>query len=220
MKKKAGIVIIGIIMVLVACSGSITGELYIRDLLDLADSPNQVYFTQGTVSVESLGSDNNEELKEMMTSWFREATNFREVSVDYSTYLVADIKIPVTHVNNEQIKKDEDLLSIIVKSDKSGELDFGVRFKKEVFSKIQQYIESEYYQDISIKDWDFTIDLKNDTRDAQTVILQTIYANAEPLLLPVSTTINQRETIELGFPDILRDYSYAEGEVFFGKILL
>jgi hypothetical protein len=220
MKKKAGIVIIGIIMVLVACSGSITGELYIRDLLDLADSPNQVYFTQGTLSIESLGSDNNEELKEMMTSWFREATNFREVSVDYSTYLVADIKIPVTHVNNEQIKKDEDLLSIIVKSDKSGELDFGVRFQKKAFAKIQQYLKSEYFQDISIQDWNFTIDLKNDTRESQTVILQTIYANDEPLLFPMSTSINERETIELSFPDILRDYGYAEGEVFFGKIIL
>ena len=36
MKKKAGIVAIGIVLLLVACSGSITSELYIRDLLDLA----------------------------------------------------------------------------------------------------------------------------------------------------------------------------------------
>ncbi|OPZ55132.1 MAG: hypothetical protein BWY88_01434 [Synergistetes bacterium ADurb.Bin520] len=39
-----------------------------------------------------------------------------------------------------------------------------------------------FYQNLSISDWTFSIDLKNDTRNAQSLTLQTIYANDEPLL--------------------------------------
>lgn len=220
MKKKAGIVAIGIVLLLVACSGSITSELYIRDLLDLAASPDQVFYTQGTVSVESFGSDSNEDLKEMITTWFRDAQNFRETTIDFSTYLVADIKIPVAYADNEQVKKEQDLLSIIVRKDKPNELDFGIRLNKNVFAKIQEHVRDMFYQDLSISDWTFSIDLKNDTRNAQSMTLQTIYANDEPLLYPKTITVKERETVKLSFPDILRDYSYLYGDVFFGTLAL
>ena len=220
MKKKAGIVAIGIVLLLVACSGSITSELYIRDLLDLAARPDQVFYTQGTVSVESFGSDSNEDLKEMITTWFRDAQNFRETTIDFSTYLVADIKIPVAYADNEQVKKEQDLLSIIVRKDKPNELDFGIRLDKNVFAKIQEHVRDMFYQDLSISDWTFSIDLKNDTRNAQSLTLQTIYANDEPLLYQKTMTVKERETVKLSFPDILRDYSYRYGDVFFGTLAL
>lgn len=221
MKKKAGIIVaIAIVLILVACSGSITSELYIRDLLDLAASPNQVFYTQGTVSVESFGSDSNEDLKEMITTWFRDAQNFRETSIDFSTYLVADIKIPVAYANNEQLKTEQDLLSIVVRKNKPTELEFGIRLDKHVFAKIQEDVMENFYQNLSISDWTFSIDLKNDTRNAQSLTLQTIYANDEPLLYQKTMTVKERETVKLSFPDILRDYSYHYGDVFFGTIKL
>ena len=220
MKKKAGIVAIGIVLLLVACSGSITSELYIRDLLDLAASPDQVFYTQGTVSVESFGSDSNEDLKEMIVTWFRDAQNFRETTIDFSTYLVADIKIPIAYADNELLKKEQDLLSIVVKKDKPRELEFGIRLDKHVFAKIQEDVMENFYQNLSISDWTFSIDLKNDTRNAQSLTLQTIYANDEPLLYPKTMTVKERETVKLSFPDILRDYSYRYGDVFFGTLAL
>ncbi len=220
MKKKAGIVAIGIVLLLVACSGSISSELYIRDLLDLAASPNQVFYTQGTVSVESFGSDSNEDLKEMIVTWFRDAQNFRETTIDFSTYLVADIKIPIAYADNELLKEEQDLLSIVVKKDKLRELEFGIRLDKNVFAKIQEHVREMFYQDLSISDWTFSIDLKNDTRNAQSLTLQTIYANDEPLLYQKTMIVKERETVKLSFPDILRDYSYRYGDVFFGTLAL
>ena len=100
----------------------------------------------------------------MITTWFRDAQNFRETTIDFSTYLVADIKIPVAYADNEQVKKEQDLLSIIVRKDKPNELDFGIRLNKNVFAKIQEHVRDMFYQDLSISDWTFSIDLKNDTK--------------------------------------------------------
>ncbi|NLZ77650.1 MAG: hypothetical protein GX911_06745 [Spirochaetales bacterium] len=220
MNKKVGIVAIGIVLLLVACSGSITSELYIRDLLDLAASPDEVFYTQGTVSVESFGSDSDEDLKEMIATWFRDARNFREVTIDFSTYLVADIGIPVAYADNEELRNGQDLLSIVVRKDSPHELDFGIRLDKNVFAMIQEHVMECFYQDLSISDWTFSIDLKNDTRNVQSMTLQTIYANDEPLLYPKTIIVKERETVKLDFPDILRDYSYLYGDVFFGTLAL
>lgn len=220
MKKRLGILILASLLVLVACTGSISGELYIRDLLDLADDPTQVFFTKGTVSIETMGNDYDEDLKQLLKNWFRDASGLRKQTVGYTSYIVADISIPVAHLFTDQIDFEDDLLSVIVLDDNPGLLDFGVLFNQDIFALIQEDITKNYYPEIELKDWTISLELKNDTRVAHDLYLQSVYANGRPIVYSEFVTIQPRETISLRFPDVLKDFIHDEGGIFFGSLLL
>lgn len=211
--------IVGLMVFVVACSGSITSELYIRDLLDIGEDPSTLYFTAATIEMESPGQESLEQLTRKMQEWFREAQNFRQVEKDFSTYLVADIKVPVLHSTMRDLDTKGDLISLIVQEDAQGDIDFGFRFDQEVFEQIRSYVEEEFWTTLSIQDWEFSISLKNDTRESQRFILQTIYANQQPVLFPEEFILLARDSITLDFADVLRDYAYKEGEVLFGILI-
>ena len=102
-------------LLLTACEGKITAELFIRDILEIGRDSKASFFTTATVEIESLDSDSMEKMKEKIKEWFREPQNFREMSKDYSTFLVADIKVPVSHISKKSQGKKRDLFSLIVK---------------------------------------------------------------------------------------------------------
>lgn len=221
MKKKLTSILIGIgiVLFIVACSGSISSELYIRDILDIGANPSTVYYTTATIEMESPGEDSLEQLTMKMKEWFREAQNFRQVTKDYSTFLVADIKIPVHNRNQKNIDNRHDLLSLVLEEDKKGDINFGFRFDQGMFEQISSYVKDEFWTSVSIQDWAFSIVLKNDTRESQKIVLQTVYANQEPVLFPEEFILNARDSVTINFADVLRDYAYKEGEVLFGTLL-
>lgn len=222
MSKKKTItsaVVVALMLFLVACSGSVVSELYIRDLLDVGENPTAVYYTTATIEMESPGEDSLKQLTEKMQEWFREAQNFRQVERDFSSYLVADIKVPVSNSSMRVFDAKGDLISLIVQENAQGDIDFGFRFDREVFEQISSYVKEEFWTTLSIQDWEFSIILKNDTRESQRVILQTIYANQQPVLFPEEFMLLARDSITLNFADVLRDYAYKEGEVLFGTLI-
>ena len=214
-----GLMGVGTVLFIVACSGSITSELFIRDLIDIGANPSTVYFTTTTIEMESPGEDSLEQLKLKMKEWFREAQNFRQITRDYSTFLVADIKIPVHSRSQMKLDTTRDLLSLVLEENKEGNIDFGFRFDQGMFEQISSYVKDEFWSSVSIQDWTFSIVLKNDTRDSQRIILQTVYANQQPVLFPEEFTLRARDSITINFADVLRDYAYKEGEVLFGTLL-
>ncbi len=215
--KSVFIVVLGLFVV--ACSGSIASELYIRDLLEIGESPDSVFFTTATIEMESPGEESLDQLIAKMQEWFREAQNFRQVEKDFSTYLVADIKVPVLHRDILRVDEKRDLITLIVEEDADDDIGFGFRFDPVLFEEIGAYVQEEFWTSLSIQDWDFSIALKNDTRKTQRVILQTIYANQQPVLFPEAYELLARDSVLLSFPDILRDYAYQKGEVLFGTLI-
>jgi len=85
-RKGITILLLAAILVLVmsGCKLDLTADVYVQDLLDLAQDPGQVLYTSGTIAVESPGSEALEELKEFLSSNFREVENFRTESKNIS----------------------------------------------------------------------------------------------------------------------------------------
>ena len=78
----------------------------------------------------------------------------------------------------------------------------------------------EYWSSVSIKDWNFTVVLKNDTRESQNFVFQSVYANQQPVPFSKEFSLNARDSLMLDFADVLRDYGYEKEQVLFGKLII
>jgi len=215
--RVAGVLIT--LILLVACSGSIATDLYIADIEDVALDPSVIYYTHATLMMESPGSSSVEQLKTKIREWFRDVDNFRETDIDFSSYLVADIMVPVINSNVTVIDAKKDLFTIIATQNTAGETEFGFRFDRSVFDTMNRYVKDEFWSSLSIEDWDFSIDLRNDSRTTKDLLIHSLYVDGEPVLGPKKFTVKNRGTLNLKFSDILRDYGFAHQEVMIGLLL-
>jgi len=208
-----------IMMLFIACSGSISTDLYVADIEDAAVDASAIYYTRAVLMMESPGSSSVEQLKEKIREWFRDVENFRETDIDFTSYLVADIMVPVVNSNVTTIDSKDDLFTIVATQNTAGETEFGFRFDRSVFDTMNRYIKDEFWSSLSIEDWDFSIDLKNDSRKTKDVVIHSLYADGEPVLTPKKFSVKNRDTLNLRFSDILRDYGFAQGEVMIGSLV-
>jgi len=88
-----------------------------------------------------------------------------------------------------------------------------------VFDTMNRYVKDEFWSSLSIEDWDFSIDLKNDSRKTKDVVIHSLYVDDEPVLTPKKFSVKNRDSLNLRFSDILRDYGFAQGEVMIGSLL-
>ena len=219
--KKRGVqwaLLLGVLLFLVACSGSIVTELYFSDIFEIADDYNLVAFTKATIEIETLSEEQDEELNNKIWEWFRDAKNFHTISRDFSSYLVADIKIPIINYANWQFDSSKDLITLLVDLDDEETILLGFSFSEEVFDKINDYLFKTYFTTLKITDWAFTIEVKNDTKEEQVIDLFGVYANQEPILYGKPFYLDPRDSLQIRFGDILRDYAYQNGEAVFGVI--
>lgn len=221
MNKKRGLKLVllaGVVLFLIACTGSVTTELYFSDIFEIAYDQDLIYYTKGTIEIESFSDELDEELNENIKKWFRDAKNFRIIERDFDNFVVADIVVPIINYENYDYDNSNDFLTILVDFTYDGSILLGFELNETVAEMIDDYLSDNYFSSLEIANWDFTIDLKNDTREEYLVELFGVYANEEPLLYGETYIIDSREAIMLRFGDIIKDYAYLYGDAFFGVI--
>ena len=219
--KKRGFrfaLLLGVVLFLVACSGSVVAELYFSDIFEIAYDPDLIYYTKGTIEIESYGDELDEELNNNIRKWFSDAKNFRIVERDFDNYVAADIKVPIINYDNWDFDTSGDLITILVDRDYDDSIYLGFELSDTVVEMIDDYLYENYFSSFEITNWEFTIDLKNDTREDHLVELFGGYANEEPLLYGETYIIDTREAIMIRFGDIIKDYAYLYGDAYFGII--
>ena len=137
-----------------------------------------------------IGDEYNDTIAAFLQEIFREAGNFREQTVDFSTVLLADVRIPVVHVDS--LSEDEDLMSIVVIPLEESGLLFGLTLNEVVFQSIFDFVEEELWQSLSIEDFSVTINLVNDLRETVVVELDSVYVNREPILYAEEFELKRR----------------------------
>jgi len=202
-----------------SCNGKIESDLYLRDLIDAEKNIEECIMTKAVIGFESPSEENKEKVINFIKQNFREVSNVREKPVDYSTYLYADIKIPIKNIQSPFPKDLEDLFYIIVKKENDN-INFGIGLNQNVFIKIKKYVSDEFWQTLDIDNWSFKIIFNNDTRENYNLNVNCCYINNYPY--PFSHTIEffPRDNLEIFIPDVLRDYAYNKGETIFGYLIL
>lgn len=217
MKRTSIIIMLGLAFLLSGCTGEIIADLYVQDIIDVVEG-EQGIFANASIAVESPGSDSTEQVLELLKSCFRDVTNIREQTRDYTTYLLVDVKLPVVDITRERLPYD-DLLTLLVSydSEEGGSL-FGFGVNRDVFINLAKVVKEEFWQTISFSDFDLKIRLINDTKNNVGLLLQNVYMNQKPIIYSRDYSLSRRDTIELRISDIMRDYAYEAGYVFFGGI--
>jgi len=204
-------VLLLVVLLIVACTGSLIADLFLSDVYELTSDTDLVYLTSATIEIESYSDEEDEELYSKISEWFRGASNFRYEVRDFSTFLLVDIKVPIINVENENFDSSRDLITLFIESDYMGTAFLGFRFSEEVFNTMNDYLLSHYLVPLSTKEWRFTVNLYNDTSAMRTLRLEGVYADGKPLLYPTVHTLEPYDSVAITFPDILRDYA-LEGE--------
>ena len=116
MRKWPVVLLLGLALLLAGCSGEVSTDLYIQDILGALELDEEV-LTIGTISIEAGGSEFMEGMVNFFNMYFREPTNFREQSQDYSTYTMADVKIPVLDITDGELDLSDDIIALVVAFD-------------------------------------------------------------------------------------------------------
>ncbi len=214
MRKWPVVLLLGLALLLAGCSGEVSTDLYIQDILDALELDEEV-LTIGTISIEAGGSEFMEGMVNFFNMYFREPTNFREQSRDYSTYTMADVKIPVLDITDGELDLSDDIIALVVAFDEEeGQILFGLAVNQERFASAADYVQEEYWTTLSFSDFNVQVRVINDTRETVRLALQNVYVNQKPVLYSEDYQLARRDALDIRFADVMRDYAYEEGYVF------
>lgn len=209
------------LILLVSCEIGFFCDLYIKDIVDIANGVYDVGYVDSVFVMETTGE--NEELEDFIRQNFRDVENLRVVEDDYyNMYLVFDSKVPIITLDNISKLDDKDLFAIVTKSSISkanaNEIQFGLYMNKDKYEDIKIFIEEQFFSTISMSKIHLYIFLYNDFLTNLKITLNAIYVNYEPIISPTDFILKKDEKLELILSDIIKDYIYNNDYLLFGKI--
>ena len=148
---------------MLGCGGDIKISIYTRDLSEVADSKENIIYTNANMIVESLDDEKDIEFLRQNLNGF---SNEHAVQYNYSTSLSFDIKVPIVSDENS-INFSKDLLSLICKKN-NDEINCYLKYNKNLIEKLGLN-DKPYLDKILIA----TNALKNNLRDIFVLIMQT-----------------------------------------------
>lgn len=201
-----------LLLVLVACSGSLLAYLDISVVDEISEHTDLVYLVDATIQIETLTDEEDGELTAKIGEWFRGAKNIHYEEAAFSNLLVADIKVPVVNFNNQTFDSSGDLITLLVEGDYLGITYLGFRFSESLVDEINDYLLANYFTQLSIKDWQFSINLYNDTAAERSLSLNGVFADEEPVIYPSSYSLSPQEGLKITIGDVLKEWGYRWGE--------
>lgn len=216
-KRLSAVALVLLALVLTGCGGQGTIDLYVQDVFEIVEGTDEQLLTSAVISVESPGEDYNQQLIELLELNFRNATNARTMSQDYSTYIVMDVKVPLLTLDDfEKLWENGDALAIVAFDMEDGSAAFGLALNSDKLEELFGAFSEEVWEPISIEDFSFIIKLYNDTRNPVSVALQGVYVNQVPVAYEAVYEMARRDVLEIRLGDVARDVAYQDGLVVIG----
>lgn len=145
-------------VLLTGCGGRVVTEFYVRDIFDVVEGVEESLFTPSTVVVESPGDEYNEQLIELLEQSFRDPSNARTVTEDYTTYVAVDVKVPILLLDDYyDLWENEDPIGLIVFEMDEGGIGFGLGLNSDKLDVMFAAFQEELWETASIEDFTFTI---------------------------------------------------------------
>ena len=221
-KKLTGIALLLAVLFLTGCGGSVVTDLYVQDILEVlevVEGVKEPMLTTATITVESPGEEYQAQVAELLERTFREATNFRTLSQDFSTYIAMDVKVPILDLDDYlELGMNDDALGIVVMDMDEDGIAFGFAMNGERLDELFTTISDEFWQSVSVRDFIFTVKLISDIREPISVSLQGIYANQAPVAYEEKFDLVRRDVLEIKLGDVMRDSAYQDGLAVFGVL--
>lgn len=220
-KKLLGLGLLFLVVFLTGCGGEIVTDLYIQDVYEVLAGVEEPIFTDAVIAIVVLDEESNAELIESLALNLRDAANPRTWVDDEEdiTYLMMDVKVPILDYEHiEDLWTFGDVLGIVVMETDGGSIALGVGINREKFVELVSFVNDDSWEVLSIRDFNVFVNLVNDTKNPISVVLQSVYADGEPLPYEEVYDFPRASSSELRLSDVARDLAYNEGLMFFGII--
>lgn len=184
-------------LIFVSCGGDIKISIFTRDLSDVISSKENVIYTKANMIVEGLEDESDIYFLQQNLNGF---SNSHSVEYNYSTSLSFDIKIPI-FIEGTKIDTSNDLLLIIGKKN-GNKTDFCLKYNKELYNRINNYIYNKHWQNIELKDFKLKFDMNNDERKNITITSFSSYINGKAYPFEHKEVLKERDNIVIEISEI------------------
>lgn len=218
-RKLSAVALVLLALVLTGCGGQGTIDLYVQDVFEVVEGLDEQILTSAMISVESPGDDYNQQLIELLELNFRNATNARTASQDYSTHILVDVKVPILTLDDFVLLwENDDALAIVVFDMDDGSAAFGLALNSDKLDMLFGAFSEQLWEAVTIEDFTFTIKLYNDARNPVFASLQGVYVNQVPVAYEEVYEMARRDVLEIRLGDVARDAAYQDGLVVVGVL--
>jgi hypothetical protein len=202
-----------LILVLTGCKVNLDGDVYIGDIIDVAETQEQL-FNPMDISFEmssvSACEDDKEKLSIILDKYF---TNFNAkecYSEDFNAFLKTGFDIPVIldlEKNGEFENSQSDLISLTIVSVK---MDTGYRYdvylvlNRILFNSLNAEIYDEFFQKIELDDAKIKLSINNDGRETEKISFASAFVNGEPAVFYSTYDLERRQKLDYIGSDVTR----------------
>ena len=205
MKKKnlfQLLFLLSVLVFVIGCSGTFDIYTYTSDLIDVAESKEELLYSNVNVVVVGLDSEGDIAfLRNNLDSF----SNERIVEVEYMDSLSFDTKIPIIsedyHGNHDFSKN----IIYLLASEDEENYNFRVQYNEDLLKRINQYIYDEYFQKAVFDDFNVKMTLDNDIRGEDlSLTAYSVYVLGEAYPFEYKKNLAHREKLEIEISEVFR----------------
>ncbi len=190
-----------------ACSSTrISGEIYLADIDELPESGELT--TKILIGLPISGEDDCVEKRQQYNSVFRKSTGFKGMSFercykdgsDNLAQYSLDVPIKIGDPETSQLRTSFD----VVREDDtaSGTRHLYLRSKPSALCNLDDLLSDEFYQSLDLSKTSPKILISNDLRETQTLILDHIFVNGQPVIVPTEFEMERRDDLHLQLSNV------------------
>lgn len=187
---------------LLSCKTDIKSTVYVADIHDAMNNESDLY-APSVLGVEDPGDENREKIVELLDRYFSGARNVRKDSVDNSTFLLADIRIPISSTDNPVSIPHIFRFETVGLED--GSIAVEMIMDREAFSSLNEEVKEITYNEIDIANMKISILLNNDTRAKAVIGVSSVYIDGKAHPYAATVELDRRQGVSLRLSDVLKD---------------
>ncbi|WP_125169887.1 DUF7424 family protein [Leptospira perolatii] len=197
------------------CKYSITGEIFVSDILDIASSKsNKTVYANSSLKFGVSSQEQCEEDKEFLIKTigqqFKDLKDARCTKQEYENFFEASIKIPMVKLEDKEFKPQPGLLNITVKV--ADKIKVGLYLSSESFNSLKTAIKEKYWSTINIDEFTLGMNLVNDSKTKLKIEVASVYMDNKPFPKLEAVDIEPKSKVSLRLSNVLRDAVYENGK--------
>ena len=198
------------------CKMSVTPELYLTDLRDVAVNGTKGLSVPTTLSFQIPSSSQCEkytaQITELMGSSFTDFTTKGCEDRGMESYLMANVSLPLIH--SEEVWQEVKSLFGVVAYLGEESIMVVLRLDMTEYSALSERMKSEFYQELELESSTIKYVINNDSRETGIVnVDDDCFLNAEPVVFAQELTLERRQKADVKLSDVkvayLAKYGYA-----------
>lgn len=201
------LLLLSILLLGSACSSTrISGEIYLADIDELPDSGELT--TRILIGLPISGEDDCVEKRQQYNSVFRKSSGFKGMSFercykDGSDNLAQySLDVPIKIGDPKSIDLSTSFDVIREDDSASGVRHLYLRSKPSALCNLDDLLSDEFYRSLDLSETSPKILISNDLRETQTLILDHIFVNGQPVIEPTAFELERRDDLHLELSDV------------------